>query len=393
MKKRCFFLILLFIISAQCALGKPIENYNDVQFLEIAISISADIGVTSTSSNPKVEYIRSDLSFFPKDDERQIVEELNTFSSPDASVQQGEHEMTFLWTDFSGNKIEYGYEGKVKVNNIIPSVDKKLSFPLTKLDSTVLTYTQATEFIDINPKIEKKANEIIGAENDLYQVVYKLADWTHQNIIYNLSTLTAEAVQPSSWVLDNKKGVCDEMTNLFISFLRSVGIPARFVSGMVYTNIDYTWGAHGWAEVYFPDYGWVPFDVTFAEYGWLDPSHLKLKDDVDSGSPTAKYSWKSNGVELDVGQLDIETNVIAVGEDEPGAVEIEVLPVKSVAKFGSHIPIEVKITNVKNTYLAPKIVITKAPGLSEKNVKTLLLEPKEERSLYWIVELPEADPG
>lgn len=75
-------------------------------------------------------------------------------------------------------------------------------------------------------------------ESDYYKVVYELSDWTKTNIDYDLNTITAKAVKKSSWVLENRQGVCDELTNLFISMLRSVGIPARFVTGMVYTNID-----------------------------------------------------------------------------------------------------------------------------------------------------------
>ena len=71
--------------------------------------------------------------------------------------------------------------------------------------------------------------------------------------------------EPATWVYDNRQGVCDELTGLFISMLRELGIPARFVSGVSYTNLPEfakPWGGHGWAEVWFPDVGWVPFDVT-----------------------------------------------------------------------------------------------------------------------------------
>ena len=59
--------------------------------------------------------------------------------------------------------------------------------------------------------------------------------------------------------------------------LRSIGIPARFVTGTASSGtIAEGWGNHGWAEVYFPEKGWIPWDVTFGQYGWVDSSHLKL---------------------------------------------------------------------------------------------------------------------
>ena len=385
-------LVVLLVLFSTSVFGEQVENYNEFQYVEMELKISSDIGVEYLDSDYVIDFIKSDVSFFPRNDERQTVQNLDIFSTPHASVQQGSQEIVYLWQETNGDSLNYGYNAKIKVNNDLFRVEEKIKFPLLKTDATVLTFTRPTEFIDINTKIERKAEEIIGTDDDLYSVVFKVAEWTNLNINYNLTTLTAEAVQPSSWVLDNRKGVCDEMTNLFISFLRSVGIPARFVSGMVYSNIGYDWGPHGWAEVYFPEYGWVPFDVTFGEYGWLDPSHIKLKDDPDSGSPTARYSWKANGIDLNVGSLDIETKEVKVGGEKPGAVVLEVLPVKGAVGFGSYVPVEVKIKNLQNSYLATKLIVTKAPDLTESNVRRVLLEPKEEKSVYWIVEIPEADP-
>ena len=392
MKKIILFLFILTLAISNVN-AEPIENYNGVQYLEIALSISSNVDIEYTSGSHSVDFIKSELSFFPRSSDSQNVKQLDAFANPDASIQQGSEVIKYTWSEDDALRLTYGYDAIVRVENSITRLDEKIAFPLAKLDSTVLEYTQPTEFIDINTKIENKAKEIIGTSDDLYESVFKIADWTNNNIEYDLNTLTAEAVLPSSWVLENRQGVCDEMTNLFISLLRSVGIPARFVSGMVYSNTNYEWGPHGWAEVYFPGEGWVPFDVTFGEYGWLDPSHLKLKDNIDSGSPTAKYSWKSTGVELNVGALEIETQALKVGPDEPGAIEIEVIPMYSTSKFGSYVPVEVRIKNIKDSYIIHKLVVSKAPGLTEDNVKSVLLKPKEEKSVYWIAEIPSADEG
>lgn len=373
-------------------LGEPVENYNDVQYVKMGLSVYSDLSLIY-SPDYSMDFIKSDLSFFPQDNEMQEVISLDTYSTPYSEINQGSESLIYMWSGNPGEHLRYGYDAVITVDNEIYRISEKKHFPLLKLDSTVLTYTQPTEYIDINSKIERKAEEIVGADDDLYSAVFKIADWTNKNIDYNLSTLTAEVVQPSSWVLETRNGVCDEMTNLFISLLRSVGIPARFVSGMVYSNVDNQWGPHGWAEVYFPDIGWVPFDVTFGEYGWLDPSHIKLKSNLDSGNPTAKYSWKANGVDLNVGGLEIETTELSVGPKELDALEITVEPLFSNAQFGSYIPVEVRIKNIKDSYVVPKIVVSKAPGLTEDNVKNVLLKPREEKSIYWIVELPEVDPN
>jgi len=391
MRRSIFLVFVIFLVFSVVVSADKAENYNDVEYLKMSLSINSDVYVKYVGDNPRLDYIKSDLSFFPKDSSRQSVISLDPYSTYSADIHEGENEIVYTWKGFPEEEINYGYDAVVKVENDISRIENEIKFPLAKIEADNMQYTKATEFIDITSGIEKRANEIIGTEDDLYNAVFKLAEWTHTNVEYNLDTLTAEVVQPSSWVLKNKEGVCDEITNLFISLLRSVNIPARFVSGMVYSNTNYEWGAHGWAEVYFPGNGWVPFDVTFGEYGWLDPSHVKLKHDIDSGTPTAKYSWKANGVDVQVSEIKIETDVINVGPKEFDMTEVEVLPVRKTAKFGSYVPIEVKVKNLKITYVAPKIVITKAPELTEENVKRVLLGPKEEKSIFWIIKIPVSD--
>ncbi|MBI2647234.1 hypothetical protein HYW99_02045, partial [Candidatus Woesearchaeota archaeon] len=175
------------------------------------------------------------------------------------------------------------------------------------------------------------------------------------NINYNLSTLTAEVSQKASWVLQNRQGVCDELTSLFIALLRAVGIPARFVSGISYTNsplFPEEWGPHGWAEVYFPSYGWVPFDVTYAQFGWIDPTHIKFKDSIDSDEPSTYYQWRGRNADLITKKLDIKTTLL----EKRGSTEFYLIKSKEVKVVGNEI-------------------------------KDILLLPKEKKKLFWILKI------
>ncbi len=68
----------------------------------------------------------------------------------------------------------------------------------------------------------------------------------------------------------DQRGVCEHYVSAFVVMLRTLGIPARLVSGFgsgdynAFTNYYEVRAndAHAWAEVYFPGYGWVPFDPT-----------------------------------------------------------------------------------------------------------------------------------
>jgi transglutaminase-like putative cysteine protease len=62
-------------------------------------------------------------------------------------------------------------------------------------------------------------------------------------------------------------GVCQDFANLFISVVRSWGIPARYVMGYQAPELVATAGisqvaTHAWAEVLVPGGGWIGFDAT-----------------------------------------------------------------------------------------------------------------------------------
>ncbi len=125
-----------------------------------------------------------------------------------------------------------------------------MAFPITDVGENQ-QYLLATENIDShNSEVIQIASELAEGEDDLFKVAFKLASWVEENVEYDLNTLTATASQKASWVLENRQGVCDEMTSLFIAMARSLGIPARFTSGISYTTselFDENWQPHGWA--------------------------------------------------------------------------------------------------------------------------------------------------
>jgi transglutaminase-like putative cysteine protease len=59
-----------------------------------------------------------------------------------------------------------------------------------------------------------------------------------------------------------RRGVCQDYAHIFIASARSVGVPARFVSGHFYRDDGdvHQEAGHAWAEAFVPDLGWVGFD-------------------------------------------------------------------------------------------------------------------------------------
>ena len=70
---------------------------------------------------------------------------------------------------------------------------------------------------------------------------------------------------PPVEILRLKVGVCQDFSTLFVAAARSLGLPARYVSGYVYEGPkaqrrETAPASHGWAEVFFPEIGWRGFD-------------------------------------------------------------------------------------------------------------------------------------
>jgi transglutaminase-like putative cysteine protease len=61
-----------------------------------------------------------------------------------------------------------------------------------------------------------------------------------------------------------RRGVCQDLTHIYIACARHLGMPARYVSGhLVKLNGEVEQQAsHAWAETLVPDLGWVGFDVA-----------------------------------------------------------------------------------------------------------------------------------
>jgi transglutaminase-like putative cysteine protease len=61
-----------------------------------------------------------------------------------------------------------------------------------------------------------------------------------------------------------KRGVCQDLAHIFIAAARSIGVPARYVSGHMHRadGVIEQQAGHAWAEAFVPQLGWVGFDPT-----------------------------------------------------------------------------------------------------------------------------------
>lgn len=81
------------------------------------------------------------------------------------------------------------------------------------------------------------------------------------------------------------QGSSEDHAHLFIACCRSRGIPARYVSGYLYTGAHPDTTAHAWAEAWIDGYGWVSFDVTRARLAGGEYCRLAVGRDYLDACP------------------------------------------------------------------------------------------------------------
>lgn len=69
---------------------------------------------------------------------------------------------------------------------------------------------------------------------------------------------------PVDEVFGSRRGVCQDFAHLMIACLRSLSLPARYISGYVRTGANFAGAeaSHAWVSVWCPVLGWRDFDPT-----------------------------------------------------------------------------------------------------------------------------------
>lgn len=162
----------------------------------------------------------------------------------------------------------------------------------------------------------------IEGKDDVYNVARRLFKFLKKSTRYNIS----EQAMPKSAIetYNQKAGDCDDLSFLYISFLRAAGIPARFVSGYLVKENGIE--PHAWVEFYAGE--WIPVEVAgtgsieqelHQHFGILSPEHVQLFLDDGSNDSLSMYSnikyWIPNGgkvpdiVPIREGSLTIKEDV------------------------------------------------------------------------------------
>jgi transglutaminase-like putative cysteine protease len=127
---------------------------------------------------------------------------------------------------------------------------------------------QAFEYVFDSPFVSRAAEladfarPSFTAQRPLVEALQELCHRIHQEFQYLPRSTSIDT--PLLQVLRNRKGVCQDFAHLMIGALRSMGLPARYVSGYL-RSAPGNQGAeasHAWISAFVPGTGWLNFDPT-----------------------------------------------------------------------------------------------------------------------------------
>jgi transglutaminase-like putative cysteine protease len=136
-------------------------------------------------------------------------------------------------------------------------------FPLGD-DYTLYDYVHFSGPITDSPKLLELVNVLQPTPGtSLGELALRILHLIAERFEYRKGITTAAS--PISDVLEKGQGVCQDFTHLMIGMARALGIPARYVSGLIHPGNEAFRGftqTHAWCELLFPSAGWVGFDPT-----------------------------------------------------------------------------------------------------------------------------------
>jgi len=255
----------------------------------------------------------------PRDSHSQVCKSVSVTISPQPDVVN-EYE------DFFGNKVMYFaiQEEHEKLSVTVSSEIARLpvagssghsfmSWEEVKqrmLDQTPENF-EARQFIaktpmtDGNDEIEAFALQSFTAGRPVYEATLDLTRRIYTGFEYKPGFTTIAT--PVNDIVKERKGVCQDFAHFAIACLRSIGLPARYVSGYIETTpppgVEKLAGvdaSHAWFALYVPNVGWIDFDPTNNQVPGLQHITIGWGRDYADVAPLKGVILSSGAHKLDV---------------------------------------------------------------------------------------------
>jgi transglutaminase-like putative cysteine protease len=159
--------------------------------------------------------------------------------------------------------------------------------PLTLPDAAIVDFAEA-------------ARTEAGPGASTLSVLHQLLANVHGEITFDVTPTQTATTAAEAFKL--KRGVCQDLTHIYIAAARHLGIPSRYIGGHFYRDDGVTAqdAGHAWAECYVEDFGWIGFDPS----NGICPTdaHVRVAAGLDylGASPVRGTRYGGNGETLKV---------------------------------------------------------------------------------------------
>ena len=147
-------------------------------------------------------------------------------------------------------------EIQIVVRGVVETVDTE-----TRQDDgplSPLAYLSPTTLTTPNEEIKIFARKTLEHVREPRERAQALADAVYHAVRY--TTSSSDVQSPAATAFKNGEGVCQDHAHVFIAAARAVGMPARYVSGYLYTGDSSDAASHAWVDA------WLGPDVGLAEH-------------------------------------------------------------------------------------------------------------------------------
>jgi transglutaminase-like putative cysteine protease len=137
----------------------------------------------------------------------------------------------------------------------------------TALPLEALEFLFDPALIPASTELAAYAHAAFAPGRPLLDAVLELTRRIHEEFTFDREATTIRT--PLADVFRSRRGVCQDFARLEIGCLRSIGLPARYVSGYLETappegrqRLLGADASHAWLAVYCPEAGWIHVDPT-----------------------------------------------------------------------------------------------------------------------------------
>ena len=151
-------------------------------------------------------------------------------------------------------------------NNDRPSVPSVSSSDLEQSAEREMfaEFYTSSHYVPLEVELWREAQDgLCDGRADVWNEVCRLGRHIYRTFTYKPKT-TGVSTRANE-ALKLRMGVCQDFAHVHLGLCRSLGIPARYVSGYFFNTtrrpreIE---ASHAWIEAYVPGFGWAAFDPT-----------------------------------------------------------------------------------------------------------------------------------